>query len=413
MTHAFLTAPILIVGLVLVLTSERRGWAPSARAALVTGLVLRLALVLLAAWDSSQPYDFDVDFRLTAHNILTGHDPVLNIREGGWHFLPFTAYLFAAVMRLGQWFDVSWRVAGRLVPMLADLALVPLVGRLAPDRPELRRFQYACAPVALMVGSLHGQIEPIALAFGVAAFLAARRPRPGLAGALLGLAISAGSWPVLLAPGVLIALRSARGRLIALGWAIVVPAVFFLTTPLVVGESPRYLTSEAGELLSTRPVVGDWGWTPWFTGGAQMLSPSLAKAGTILLVIALVGAGYLWRRAEPVDLTVALLVAFLLVTARFGSQYLLWPVPFLIARPTRGTWSAVGLMSVWASIGYLHMMRLAPHDWNVSHVWWACSSIMVVAVMFMAMPWSRRTRAMPGMSGDIRQGAISRVSDGI
>lgn len=390
MIHALATGSVLVVAAVLAIVAERRGWAPSARTALVIGAVLRLTLVLLAAGDTAQPYDFANDFRDTARNVLTGHDPVLNIREGGWHFLPLTAYAFAGALRLGDLTGVSWSVLGRLVTALADLALVPLVGRLAPERQALRRFQYACAPLALMVGCVHGQIEPIALALGVGALLAARRRRTTMAGLLLGLSITGGSWPVLLAPGVLVALGSARRRLAAAAWGVTVPAVFFLTTPLVIGESPRWLTSEAKELLSTRPVVGDWGWTPWFTDGAEALSPALAKAGTLLLVIALLGAAYRWRRAEPADLTMALLLAFLLVTARFGSQYLLWALPYLIARPTRGARPAMAAMSAWAAFGYLYMMRLNHDGWLAAHGWWACSSAVVVVAMAFALPWARR-----------------------
>jgi hypothetical protein len=390
--HAFAEGVLLAGALVLAVVAERRGWAPSARTALLTGAALRLALVLLAAGDTARPYDFANDFRDTANNILTGHDPVLNIREGGWHFLPLLAYVFAGALRLGQLIHVSWGVMGRLVTAGADLVLAPLVGRLAPERQALRRFQYACAPVALMVGAVHGQIEPVALALGVGALLTARRGRANATGLLLGLSITAGSWPVLLAPGALVALRGARPRLAAAVWAVAVPGVFFLTTPYVVGESPRFLTPAAKELLSTRPVVGDWGWSTWFTGGAEALSPSIAKAGTILLVCALLSAACLWRRADPADLTVALLLAFLVATARFGSQYLLWALPYLVARPTRRAWPATLAMTAWAGFGYLFMMRLNHDDWLAAHGWWSFSSAVVVVAMLFALPWERRDR---------------------
>jgi hypothetical protein len=383
---------LLAVALGLAVVAERRGWAPSARTSLLTGAGLRLALVLVAAGDTAQPYDYFHDFHDTATNILTGHDPVLNIRGGGWHFLPLMAYVFAGALRLGDLVGVPWRVAGRLVTAGADLALVPLVGRLAPERKELRRFQYACAPLALMICAMHGQIEPVALALGVGALLTARRARANATGLLLGLSITAGSWPVLLAPGVLLALRGARARLAAAAWAVAIPAVFFLTTPYVVGESPRFLRPEAKELLSTRPVVGDWGWSAWSTGGAQALSGSIAKAGTVLLVCALLAAIVCWRRADPADLTMAMLLGFLAVTARFGSQYLLWAVPYLIARPTRGARAALLAMTVWAGFGYLVTMRLNHDDWLAVHVWWSLPSALVVTAMLVALPWERRGR---------------------
>lgn len=392
MIHVLPEAALLAVALVLAVVAERRGWAPSARTSLLTGAALRLALVVSAAGDAAQPYDFHNDFRDTAYNVLTGHDPVLNIREGGWHFLPLMAYAFAGALRAGQLAHVSWDVMGRLVTAGADLALVPLVGRLASERRALRRFQYACAPVALMVCAVHGQIEPVALALGVGALLTARRGRTTVTGLLLGLSITAGSWPVLLAPGVLVALSGARRRAAAAAWAVAVPAVFFLTTPLVVGESPRFLEPAARQLLSTRPVVGDWGWSAWFTGGAQALSAPIAAAGTVLLVCGLLGAAYVWRRADPADLTVALLLAFLVVTARFGTQYLLWALPYLVARPTRHAGPALFAMTAWAAFGYLFMMRLSHDGWVAAHAWWSFSSAVVVAVTVFALPWERRDR---------------------
>jgi hypothetical protein len=429
-THVLETGSVLVAALILAIVAGRRGWAPSLRVALGAGILLRLLLLVLAARDAWQPYDFNTDFRFTAENVLTRHDLILNIREGGWHFLPFTGYIFGGLLRVGQLLGLPWRLVGRLAPMLADVALIPLVGKLAPNRAALRRFQYACAPIALGVSTIHAQIEPIALAFGVAAFIAARastsgqigadqaiadratdglsapdhavtddaatgRPiavrfGPTLAGVLLGFSISAGSWPILLIPGVLRTLRTARARLVAVGWALVVPAAFFVTGPLIAGEEWRFLPKDAKELLSTRPVVGDWGWTTWFTGGNEHLSPGLAKAGTILLVVGLATAGYLWRRADPIDLTVALLITFLAVTARFGSQYLLWAVPFLIVRPTRATWPAIAAMSAWAAIGYVYLTRYYGNDWVHLHVWWALVSTPVVVIMVVAMPWRRR-----------------------
>lgn len=462
MTHVVETAPVmvgagtvLVAGLALALVADRRGWAPSLRVAIGTGLVLRLLLLALAAHDPWQPYDFDSDFSLTAQNVLTRHDLILNIREGGWHFLPLCGYIFAGFLRFGQLVGLPWRLIGRLAPMLADVVLIPLVGRLAPDRGPLRRFQYACVPVALGVSTLHAQIEPIALVFGVAAFIAARpsrakmpsrapktgisndsdsgnrwaerlpsaraisvrlraaeagpeiaegaegpatsdpavtRSRGGLAGLLLGLAISAGSWPVLLVPGVLLTLRGAGARLVALGWMVAVPAAFLLTIPLVTGEEWRFLHDDAKELLSTRPVVGDWGWTSWFTNG-ESLSPGLAKVGTILLAVGLATTCYLWRRADPIDLTVVILITFVVVTARFGSQYLLWPIPFMIVRPVRFTWAAITAMSAWAAAGYVYLSHYFGRDWAHLQVRWALSSTVVIAIMVAAIPWARRRRS--------------------
>ena len=40
-------------------------------------------------------------------------------------------------------------------------------------------------------------------------------------------------------------------------------------------------------------------------------------------------------------MTTAVLLVFMVVTPRLGAQYLLWFMPFLIARPTSFAWPAI------------------------------------------------------------------------
>jgi uncharacterized membrane protein len=63
--------------------------------------------------------------------------------------------------------------------------------------------QYAVHSLRLLVVAWHGQVEPTAVALGLAALWAARRGRTGVGGLLLGLAASVKTWPVLFVPGVL------------------------------------------------------------------------------------------------------------------------------------------------------------------------------------------------------------------
>ncbi len=101
--------------------------------------------------------------------ILEGRNPV----NSGWHFLPAIPYVYGSLM----WLGIPWEVAGRLVTVVADLALIPLVGKLAGrGAGRLRAFQYACNPLAILVASVHGQVEPVSLVFAVAAYVVARGP---------------------------------------------------------------------------------------------------------------------------------------------------------------------------------------------------------------------------------------------
>ena len=398
MPHLIMLTIAPVVATVLLVVCQRRGWSPPLWAALTVGAALRL-LMLYAQSGGPYPWDFTHDFHDTAVNVLSWHDPVLNIREGGWHFLSLMAYVFGGALWLARVAGLSWNTAGHLVPIIADLILMVLVGRLARRNGAQRRFQWACNPLAIMVCALHGQFTSVALALGVGAYLVARGPgrhRAVYAGILAGLAITSNSWPVLLLPGLLLTLPDPRRRITALAWSVAMPVVFLVTQPLFVRPfTYATLPDVVKTLLHTRPVVGDWGWTTIFTHGMQVESPTLGRIGTIVLLAGLVAAVWWWRRAHPVDLTIVILLAFLIVTHRLGTQYLLWPLPFLFARPTPRTPYAVATATLWAWAGYVPMSLLGavPGRWSALHPYWAWSSFVVIAALVCALPWERRVAA--------------------
>jgi hypothetical protein len=403
--HVLVVGLPLAIGLGLALLAARRNWAPRLAVTLCVGGVLRLAILMIAVRDHTwQPQDLGVDFLDAANSVLQGEDPVNHLhREGGWHFLPFMAYLLAGERQLGLWLGLGWGTVARLAPVIADFALIPLTGRLAAagdDEAAARRralccFQYACMPLAVMVSSIHGQFAPITLLFGVAALLAARGGRPHIAGLLVGLSVTSTSWSVLLVPGIILILPGVRRRLTVLAWTVAVPGVFLLSSWLVLDTPLRRLPATAKAVISTRPVVGDWGWTTIATHGHLSVSPTLGHIGTLVLVLTLLAAGWWWRRADPLTLTIALLLVFVAVTYRFGAQYLLWPLPFLIARPTKGMWAAVTASGVWAAFGYLYTTRLDERTWWHTHTWWSLSSLAVILLLIRALPWDRRRGQAP------------------
>jgi hypothetical protein len=450
-TQALILGVPLTVGFALALTAARQQWAPPLWVALVVGAVLRLVIMVIASRDAIQPYDLGNDFRDAADAVLVGRDPVVAVREGVWHFLPLQAYLLAGQRELGHLLGLPWSVAGRLLPVLADIALIPLVGRLAgspaassavpaeatnrergaawaahpmarlgagltlrlgvgssagePGRGPGRgrgavcSFQYACLPLGLMVSGIHGQFSAITLVFAVTALLAARAGRAVPAGLFAGLAVTSTSWAALVLPGVLAAAPAVRHRLTVLACTVATPAAFLCSSAMVLDTPVRRLPATAAAALSARPVTGDWGWTAVATGGRQMVSPTLGHIGTVLLVSGLLAAGWWWRKAAPVDVTVALLLTFLILTYRFGSQYLLWPVPYLIARASYGdqrrAWPALVAASVWAAFGYLHLTLLPQFGWPHARAWWAISSLIVIALLIRALP-PRPPAAGPG-----------------
>jgi hypothetical protein len=104
---------------------------------------------------------------------------------------------------------------------------------------------------------------------------------------------------------------------------------------------------------------------------------------------------WLWRRGDRLDLTVAMLLAFMIVTPRMGAQYLLWFVPFLIVRPTRWSQVAMAASAVWAGLGYIYLTQFDETQWWINHRWWAMSSVLLIPLLVAAMPWGRRRAAEP------------------
>jgi hypothetical protein len=459
MEYGVLTGIVLVAGVVLALVAQWRDWRPPLIVAVLVGVAVRALLLFTAADDAWQPVDYVESFRPAGEAIVNGEDPVL-ASEGGWHFLPMIPYVYGLLL----WAGIPWSFAGRLVTVVADIALIPLVAKLAGGpKASLRALQYAFNPLALLVASIHGQVEPVALVFGVAAFVVARGPgsphragmttdvvarvqrgvtaygwraalgrvigrggvlhralRPGptdradlkraaLAGMLMGLALSAKSWPIWLIPGMLLLLPHLRARITALVATGAVPVFFLVTLPVFAGTPFSRIPDVIDTIRDIRPIVGEYGWTPWFTEGQWSLEPELAKIGTYLIYACVVACVVIWRRADPIDMTTAILLVFMVVTPRLGAQYLLWFMPFLIARPTRFAWPAIIGASLWAAYGYIYMTQFGFQGWWELHAYWSRASIVLLPVLALAMPWGRRVAspapgeaALPAGAGKAR-----------
>src|SRR5690606_19847890 len=235
--------------------------------------------------------DYIYSFKPAGEAIRNHLDPVLE-SKGGWHFLPMIPYVYGLLL----WLGIPWEVSGRLVTVVADIVLIPLVGKLAGgSAARLRAFQYACNPLAVLVASVHGQVEPVSLVFAVAAYVVARGPGGGegtdrdtdgwrrpeplpwlrpsdlvrrlthpldadraaagralWAGLLMGLALCAKSWPVILVPALLMFLPGLRSRLISLV-ATGIPPVFFLLSLPIGGWTEWRQLPEVLRTIGLRP----------------------------------------------------------------------------------------------------------------------------------------------------------------
>jgi hypothetical protein len=400
---------LLVVGATLMVVAQRRSWRPPLAVAIWTAVVLRLGLLALAY--HVRPYDFAFAFERVGYNTLHHHDPILTM-PNTWSYLPVYDYVLAGAYWAHLQLHVSWLIIGRLPAIASDLGVVVLVGVIAGavgQPAALRRFQYACNPLAILVCAVHGQVEPACLLFSLAAFALVLRAGTRIsgraavvAGLLLGLGIGAKTWPVLFLPALWLALPSARRWQFAAATAGTV-GLLFISMPLTVGTPVNKLPFLAKLMTTYHPHIGTWGWAGvWITHHRTGLPTTqdplwinVASIGTKLAIVATLLAVWWWRRAHPLDVATATTTALLVTTPAFGMQYLLWQAPTSIAYPTRLSLPLQIVLGAYAGTFYLPMYMLGWRDWQTAQRLMILLSLGVIALMIAALPWGRRVWQRP------------------
>lgn len=397
---------LLAAGVVLMVVAQRRDWRPSLPVAVYTALVLRLVMLVLAY--RTQPYDLVNDFQVAGLDVLHHQDPVINNRPNGWGSLPVYAFVLAGALWTSLHVHVTWLIIARVPPILCDVGVVVLVGELARaagGRPALRRFQYACNPLAILVCSVHGQAEPVCFLFGLGALLVIMRAgarisgqRAGVAGVLLGLAVATQTWPAVFAPALLLALPTWRRRAQFTAGAAAIMALLWVTLPLTVGTPVSKLGYIAAQLVNTRPSFGNFGWSGvWLTVHPTALpvwsDPLWLTAGSVgakAAVVAALVAVWWWRRAHPLDVVTAATTVLVALSPSFGTQYLSWQAPSATARPARLSLALQIVLGAFAAIFYLPLNMLTWNNWLIANDVMMFVSLPVAAFMIIALPWQRR-----------------------
>ncbi len=397
---------LLAIGVALMVVAQRRDWRPSLAVTIYVAVVLRLVMLGLT-W-RTLPYDLVYDFKTAGFDVLHHQDPILNTRQNGWGSLPVYAFLLAGAYWGSLHLHVSWLIIARIPAILADLGVVVLVGvlaRTAGERAALRRFQYACCPLAILVSSVHGQAEPFCFLFALGAFAVILRAGPqvsgrraGAAGILFGLAVAAQTWPVVFGPALLLALPAWRRRAQFTAGAAAILALLFVSLPVTVGTPVAKLSYIATQFFETRPSFGTWGWGGLWLAVHPTRLPvwgdplwlTAGSAGTKVAVVGALLAVWWWRRGHPLDVATATTTTLLAITPSFGTQYLLWQAPSAIARPARLSIPLQIVLGAYAAIFYLPMQMLIRRNWLMANALMMLISIFVIALMIAALPWQRR-----------------------
>ncbi len=401
---------IVFLCLALMVVAQRRHWKPALAVTLGFAVVVRVAFLFLT-WKTT-PYDLTNDFHSAAKATLHHHDPILdNFRPQGWAALPTYTFPLAAALWTTIHFHWSWLIAARIPAMVCDVLLVPVVGKLvtasggSSGLAALRRFQYACSPVAIIISSEHGQLEPFCLLFAFLALvvvlnggqgITARRAIAG--GVLLTVAISGQTWPILFGPALLAALPTWRRRIQATAAGAAAWILIFVTMPLTVGTPVDKFPYLFKHMTSNQPTIGTFGWAGvWVTQHPTALPVwsdpmwvHVAKYGTKLALLGVLLAVFWWRKAHPLDMATASVTALIAITPAFGTQYLQWPVPSSIAKPTKLTLAVQITTGLTAAMFYLPMQMMQYPLWNDVDDGMMFASVALVIFMVIALPWQRR-----------------------
>ena len=277
--------------------------------------------------------------------------------------------------------DRTWQIAG----LLADLAtLAAMLALLRAWRRDPRFLVlYAWCPVAVLEAVQNGHVDGLATLLILGSLWAARR-RPGVAGALLGLATLVKLYPALLVAALLLRRGWQRALcafavVIALGYLPHVLAV----GPKVLGYLPGYLREEN------------------YAGGKRfLLLDAIGVHGTLAQVLAaavvLGTAGWVVARGERLSVDVAarrLLGALLLVATTVQPWY---AVPLAAVAALDGAWWWLAVAAAGYPLFFRTLEKVPLATWPAYEVGQLAYGAALAVVLAGGALAARRRRAPSG-----------------
>nr|WP_281373100.1 glycosyltransferase 87 family protein [Kineococcus aurantiacus] len=260
---------------------------------------------------------------------------------------------------------------------VAAVALAVAVGSLTGPRRGWDALLLAVSPVLVLSGLLSFDLVAVALAtLGLACW--ARR-RPVAAGVLLGLAVSARTYPVLLLVAIaLLAVRTGRRRAAALTGGAAVATWLVANLPVALARPDAW----SGFLTSFFDQRAGYG-SPWVL--PQLLQQAVQAQDTSGLpgpavVVLTVGAWVVWtllvtvftlwapRRPRLVQVAFLLVAGFCVLGAAFPPQASLWLLPLAV---------------------------LAVPRWRDHLLWWGAEAAYFAAVWLYIAGQTNTDRALP------------------
>ncbi len=330
-------------------------------------------------------------------------------------------------LQLSERLGVPFVTLVKLPPILADIGIGFVLMCIAQQRGrdgEAALICYLLNPVPIMISSMHGQFDSIpVLCMLLACYLLDSRQAPSWSATCLMLGVMTKSFPILLLPFCLVRLST---------WVARAQFTLIVMIPLAIVLAPYYLmTPQAlqSQLFSYQGVV-DHGWMVilregfWrICGSVPPFSPYTAfQAGKWVFFVSAFAyfIAAAWRRHQDVYThACGILLIFCVAYPGIGSQYHLWPLPFLIVLSLRmglifSVASSIGLATFyayrWPEILYSSHVRLGSEEvlrWVYfagAVCWWTVCVLLLLFVVFSSRIPSQRCResARAPLRGDRR-----------
>jgi uncharacterized membrane protein len=370
------------------------------------GLAARLIVAAVTNANTDDLHSFDFVRTALREDPLHVYQDVPELR---WPYpsgyFPFVALCAAIDSALG----IDFRHLLRLGPVAADIGLAALVQHLLGMRGASERTRLAGAalvlfgPVFFGVSAYQGQLDPVAILPALAAFVLWQRDgqsRALHAGLLIGLGASVKTVPLLMVLALAPSARSLR-ELVTLATAAAAVPVAMLAPFLIVdaGSVIDHLRYRGFPGLGGLSLVA----TPQFPlfWQADHLPPTgeqtifLLDHGDLIAAAGLIAAAAVLARFRPDPLGAAAIVwlAVWVFGVNFFVQYLVWGLPFLLAR---GQLRAVAAIQALAGPAVLLLYLERSEEWLL----WSVYTIPMIALwVLLAVLLARTVRgyaaAMP------------------
>ncbi len=287
-------------------------------------------------------------------------------------YAPVTQVVFLVAF----WIKPASVAVLQAILIAVDVAVVALLLRLAPARNVLL---YAWCPLVVKEIAFTAHPDGVGVCLLVAAVVLARRRRWWIAAALLGLAVTAKTFALVLAPLILLRARLRH-------WLLFVATAAAVYLPFVVMGGT--------DLLSLGVFARDWEFNSAVFGLLKAVVPPFEARILLGVLFAALWGWYCLRRARGREGGIPrgdwLFGVLLLLSPVINPWYLLWLLPFAVVFPSIWAWttSAAVLLSYVTGLNIPNYM-LQPYEQPL----WARGlqfGLIGLALTFDVTRWRRR-----------------------